>query len=46
MKNNTQMFKVFKLLNKQKHRNFFVYNKDDITVTKPQEIYKIIQEHF
>ena len=37
MKNNTQMFKAFKLLNKEKHNNFFAHRKDDITVTKPQQ---------
>lgn len=31
MKNNTQMFKAFKLLNKEKHNNFFVHGKDDIS---------------
>ena len=46
MKNNTQMFKAFKLLNKEKHNNFFVHGKDDISATKPQEIYKITGERF
>lgn len=40
------MFKAFKLLNKEKYNNFFVHGKDNITATKPQEIYKITGERF
>ena len=45
-KNDTRMFKAIKTLNRKKHENPFVKNKDGAAVTNAQEVYNVIEEHF
>ena len=44
--NDTKMFKAVKALNRKKHENPFVHNKDGAAVTNTQEIYSVVEEHF
>lgn len=39
------MFKALKLLNHEKHQNFFVHSKDRKIATKCQKMYIIIKEY-
>ena len=45
-KDSTKMFKSVRELSRKKIENPFVHDEQGINVTNPQDIYKIVNEHF
>ena len=45
-KNDAQMYKAVKKLNMKQYENPFVFNERNQSITNPQEIYKIVENHF
>ena len=42
----SRMFKAAKMLNRKRFKNPFVYDKIENYVSNPEEVYKIIKDHF
>ena len=42
----SRMFKAAKMLNRKRFKNLFVHDKIENYVSNPEEVYKIIKDHF